>query len=204
MILALLGASTVAWAARAEVAYDSPAWAGLVYWGRTANNTLIQVLQTDYGGLTGETLYSVEGSYRLSPDNALSHLVSYLLKAHAIELNVNLTYRDDITGPIDEFNPYFSVRWANFPWDRFLRNTFAIGEGISYDSHISNVERDNTRVGKVRRFLNFLMFEVTFALPSYPNVELVFRVHHRSGMFGVYGARNTGASAIGLGVRYRF
>ena len=179
-------------------------WAVLFYWGRTTDHTLHEVLETNYGGLVGETLYSGELSYRLAQDNATTAFFHRFLWVNSTELNANFTYRDDVSGSIYEGNPYFSIRWAHFPWDKYLVNSFAVGEGISYDTHISSVETDVTTDGGTRRLLNFLMFEATFALPSHPNIELVARVHHRSGAFGLYGAENSGSSAIGLGIRYRF
>lgn len=180
-------------------------WAVLVYWGRTAENTLRQVLMFDTGGLMDETIYSVELSRRLSPDNFFRRFFQRFLFASSVELNMNLTYRDDPGTFIDEVDPYFSVRWTKFPWNRYIATGFAIGEGVSYDSNISPTEAANTSPdSKTQRFLNYLMFEITFALPNHPQWEFVGRVHHRSGVFGLYDAKNTGSSAIGVGIRYRF
>ena len=179
-------------------------WALLFYWGRTTDHTLHEVLETNYGGLIGETLYSGELSYRLAQNNPATAFFHRFLWVNSTELNANFTYRDDVSGSIYEGNPYFSIRWAHFPWDKYIVNSFAVGEGISYDTHISSVETDLTTDGGTRRLLNFLMFEATFALPSHPHIELLARIHHRSGAFGLYGAENSGSSAIGLGIRYRF
>lgn len=48
------------------------------------------------------------------------------------------------------------------------------------------------------------MFETTAALPMFPYLEAVARIHHRSGVFGLYGAGNSGSTAIGIGERVRF
>jgi hypothetical protein len=48
------------------------------------------------------------------------------------------------------------------------------------------------------------MLEAAFALPAYPQIQVVGRIHHRSGAFGLYRAGNTGSNAVGIGIRYLF
>jgi hypothetical protein len=62
-------------------------------------------------------------------------------------------------------------------------------------------KRSNTNT---KRLLNYLMLEAAFALPAYPQVQLLARIHHRSGAFGLYRAGNTGSNDVGLGIRYLF
>jgi hypothetical protein len=174
-------------------------WAVLGYYSRMTNDTLGSVVGMNWT-LNEETLYSLEFTHVLPPENIFRRLLKYLVST--IEMNANFTYRDDPAGPIYEVNPYFALRWANFPWDKYLTTTIAVGEGISYDSRVPTVEINDS--GNTKKLLNFLMAEVTFALPKHPNVELVARMHHRSGAYGVYGAGNSGSTAVGLGIRYRF
>ena len=175
-------------------------WAVLGYWGRTTNDTLGSIVGLNFT-LNEETLYSLEFTHVLPPENALRRFFQPLVST--VELNANFTYRDDPAGPIYEFNPYFSIRWANFPWNQYVPTTLAIGEGLSYDSSVPSVEvKDNP--DDVNHLLNFLILEATFALPKYPNIELVLRAHHRSGVYGLYNSENSGSTAVGLGLRYRF
>lgn len=174
-------------------------WAVTGYWGRMTNDTLGDVVGFHYT-LNEETLYSVELTHVLPPENVIRRFFQPLLST--IELNMNLTYRDDPMGPIYEVSPYFSVRWGNFPWKKYLLTSIAIGEGISYDSRVPTVELNDD--DRARRLLNFLMWEVAIALPKYPNLEFIARAHHRSGAYGLYNAGNSGSTAVGLGVRYRF
>jgi hypothetical protein len=44
--------------------------------------------------------------------------------------------------------------------------------------------------------------EVAFALPQFPNVDLVYQLHHRSGLFGTLGRMEEGTNANVLGIRY--
>lgn len=184
-----------------------PSWAVMGGYSRTVHNTFGAVL----GGnaeLAEESLYSVEVGYRLSDTNPLVKFLSPIMTY--VEPTLNFTYRDDPAGPIYEINPYLSFRWANFPWDKYLVNTVALGWGLSYDSRTPTIEKSRKKSRPVtnnddsRKLLNYLMLEATFALPQYPRLELVARLHHRSGAFGLYKAGNSGSNAVGGGLRFWF
>ena len=99
-----------------------------------------------------------------------------------------------------EFNAAFVLRWQPFLWDKVLDTSFAVGNGFSYTSKISELEEE--RHGKATRLLHFLMFELTFALPDYPKWNLIARIHHRSGVYGVFDGVSGGTNAVGLGIKY--
>jgi hypothetical protein len=46
--------------------------------------------------------------------------------------------------------------------------------------------------------------EITFADPDNKNVELVLRLHHRSGIFGLIDGVSTGSTFVTTGIRVRF
>lgn len=94
------------------------------------------------------------------------------------------------------------ARWTAFPWNGYLITTVAIGEGVSVASSIPAVERRKNRPES--RVLNYLFFEATFALTSAPEVELVTRLHHRSGVGGLYNGVHDGSNYLGAGLRWRF
>jgi len=48
------------------------------------------------------------------------------------------------------------------------------------------------------------MFEFDFALPHEPSWSLVTRIHHRSGVFGLFGGVHGATNAFSLGIRYHF
>ena len=52
--------------------------------------------------------------------------------------------------------------------------------------------------------MHYFAPELTFAMPSHPNVELVFRMHHRSGIFGLVSDAWGGAQYATVGLRIRF
>ena len=98
------------------------------------------------------------------------------------------------------------ARWNKFPWNSIIKTTFAFGDGFSEVSSIPLREISDSFAhdATAQRFLNFLMVEATFALPRYPQLEYVVRIHHRCGAWGLYGAGNSSSNAVGMGVRYRF
>ena len=91
-------------------------------------------------------------------------------------------------------------RWHWFPWDRYLDTSFAVGDGLSYNTKISDIEkRDDKNAG---HWLNYLMFELTLGLPAHPRWNFVYRIHHRSSIHETIGA---GASNFAtVGVKYSF
>jgi hypothetical protein len=52
--------------------------------------------------------------------------------------------------------------------------------------------------------LFYLGFDVAFALAALPNTELVLRVQHRSGAYGMLGDMKEGNNANVIGIRHRF
>lgn len=194
--------------AKANVADQSVSagkqWSWLLYRGFTSDNTLGQILGGRFHYI-GEDLYSLELGYRLAEDNFFRRLLGPLVSA--IEITGNVSYRVGGGNPqnILELVPYIAFRWEQFPWNNYVYTTVAIGEGVSYVSEVPVIEQRTTGSdGKTGRFINYLMLEVTAALPRYPELSLVFRIHHRSGAFGLYGAGNSGSNVVGLGLRYYF
>lgn len=110
-----------------------------------------------------------------------------------------------------EFWGAIYARWTEFPWNHYLKTTLAISTGLSYATEIEELELirgKSTESGS--RLLHYLSPEVTFALPSMQNLELVLRYHHRSGGAGLFGGLSIfndvsgGANHGTVGLRYRF
>jgi hypothetical protein len=102
-------------------------------------------------------------------------------------------------------------RWTEFPWNKYLRTTVAISTGLSYATEIEALELERGHKDESgSHLLHFLSPEITFALPSQPNLELVFRFHHRSGGseflgdVGIFNGVSGGAHHGTVGARYRF
>jgi hypothetical protein len=99
-----------------------------------------------------------------------------------------------------QFTGLIIGRWNLFPWDKYVDTSFAVGDGLSYNTEISEIEKeDDENAGK---WLNYLLFEVTLGLPKYPRWDFAYRIHHRSSIRERIGA---GASNfVTFGVKYNF
>lgn len=180
--------------------YDQHPWSLMYYWGQTMNDPLVGLFAGDYNRWP-EHIQSVELAKTLTPDNPVRRFFSPIVGV--VQLAGNTTVRsgsDQHT--IYEFDPYLLFRWSNLPWNHVVNTSFAIGEGVSYDSSVPAIEKRNN--DNTKRLLNYLAFEATFAAPSHPEWQFVAKIHHRSGAYGLYHAGNTGSNDIGVGIRYLF
>jgi hypothetical protein len=96
------------------------------------------------------------------------------------------------------------LRYRGFPWDRLLLTSVAVSTGLNYATAISDVERERSRDGDGSKVMHFFSPELTFAMPQAPNTELLFRFHHRSGVFGLVSEAGGGAQYGTVGLRVRF
>jgi hypothetical protein len=99
-----------------------------------------------------------------------------------------------------EFVGVLIGRWHYFPWDQYVDTSFAVGDGLSYYTEVSEVETEDDE--DAQRSLNYLLFEVALGLPEHPRWDLVFRIHHRSSVFGLYGAG--GSNFVCGGIKFAF
>lgn len=104
-----------------------------------------------------------------------------------------------------ETNGVIIARWMDFPWDHWLDTRIAFGEGLSYAFRRPYLEpRKDPDAGDSKQFINYLMAEVEFVLPRLPQWSSFIRVHHRSGVFGLFGGVEGGSNFVGTGLRYSF
>ncbi len=80
----------------------------------------------------------------------------------------------------------------------------AVSTGMNWASEITDVEQDRANDGEGSQWMHFFAPEVTFALPSHPDTELLIRIHHRSGVFGLVSDAFGGAQYATVGLRFRF
>ncbi|AHF00183.1 hypothetical protein THITH_11565 [Thioalkalivibrio paradoxus ARh 1] len=101
-----------------------------------------------------------------------------------------------------EVNTALLLRWRPFP-NRYLNTSVAFGLGPSYAFRTPEVEQHPRR--PAARLLVFMPVEITFAQPGArnPRWEVLFRVHHRSGAFGLVSDAR-GSNFVSAGVRFRF
>jgi|WetSurMetagenome_2_1015567.scaffolds.fasta_scaffold327453_2 hypothetical protein len=180
--------------------YDRYPWSATYYYGITGHDALGSLF---VGGFHRwpEHIQSLELSRTLDEQNFLRRLVSPLVGV--VQLAGNVTLRTGSKeNTIYEFDPYLAFRWANLPWNKYVNTSLAIGEGLSYVTSVPAIERGYSN--DTKRLLNYLMLEATFAPPSYPRLQFVARIHHRSGAYGLYHAGNSGSNDVGVGIRYLF
>jgi len=182
--------------------YAANPWGILFYYGKMMKGSFQQII-TFSTGPSKANLVAGELSYQLAPTNIVNKFFNHIW-AH-VGLALNLSYQNDPCGKLYEVNPYFRLSWINFPWNKYLVTTLSFGEGVSYATRVPDREIKTESRGKnPRKFLNFLVFEAAFAAPKYPNVQIMFRLHHRSGAFKLYEPCISGSNVLAVGVRYVF
>ena len=100
-----------------------------------------------------------------------------------------------------EFASTINARWITFPWNRYLETSVAIGGGLSVTSEVPVLEKSDPNNSNAATLLHYLLIEAAIGLPN-SNWSLVGRVHHRSGIFGLFS--HSGSNVLQVGVRYRF
>jgi hypothetical protein len=95
------------------------------------------------------------------------------------------------------------VRYDNFPWNHRIHTTVAASTGVNLASRISPIEQGKGGE-KTSKLLHYFSPEVTFADPRDKDLELVIRLHHRSGVFGLFDGASSGSNIATLGIRRHF
>ncbi len=101
-----------------------------------------------------------------------------------------------------EFVGLVMTRWHQFPWDKYIDTSFAFGSGLSYFNEASQIELEEDE--DAQKLLGYLTFELTLGLPQYPRWSLIFRIHHRSGAYGLIGDGESGANYLCTGLKFAF
>lgn len=103
-----------------------------------------------------------------------------------------------------ELNGLFLFRWLTLPWDRFLDTSLALGNGFSLASSSPDLEVEFHPDTGSSRLLYHIALEVEFGLPGSAGDWATFvRVHHRSGVFGLFSGVDGGSNVLAAGLRYR-
>lgn len=103
----------------------------------------------------------------------------------------------------NEVNALLVLRWLPFPWDDVVETSVAVGDGVSYATAIPQIEKERSP-GNNARLLNYLLVEVEMAPPGDRSWSVIARIHHRSGVFGLFDGVSLGSNFYALGMRYRF
>jgi hypothetical protein len=95
------------------------------------------------------------------------------------------------------------LRFGHFPWNGRIHTTVATSLGLSVLTGDSHHERARDHRGEGAKLLHYFSPEMTFAAPRRKHVEVVLRVHHRSGVFGLFDGVVSGSNFVSVGVRRR-
>ena len=89
----------------------------------------------------------------------------------------------------------FADNWINL-------DSISLVNGLSLTTEEPEYEEETTLNGQTSNLLYYLMLDVAFDLPCTAKWQLVFRVHHRSGVFGLIDNVDGGSNYLGIGLRY--
>ncbi len=189
----LLALITGAAAAAAPVRAIADDYALTVYAGRYSDDRL--------GAVLVSKPIDFEDSWFAAA--ALSRAFAFDSPSHQweIEGQIGRHFRGQTHG---EFNLLAIWRWQRFPWNHRLRTTVAIGDGLSWATRVPPLEEaSDTNVGATR-LLNYILVEFTFSPPQVSDWSLAVRVHHRSGVYGLFDGVEGGSNVIAAGIKRYF
>lgn len=103
-----------------------------------------------------------------------------------------------------EFNAVLIHRWTRFPWNRWVRTSMAIGDGLSYATTVPRLELESPSNEGAARLLNYVVLELGLAPPEAQRWSIIGRIHHRSGVYGLFADVDGGSNVMSLGMKYRY
>ena len=87
-------------------------------------------------------------------------------------------------------------------WENTLPTSFAFGNGLSWASE-KPVFEEEEKGQETNQLLNFFIVEMDMGLPQIPgNPKGLFRIHHRSGIYGTYCPPTCGSNFISYGFKF--
>ena len=180
-IFAFLGAQTVK-----ATAADSP-WSATLYAGPATNRWVTQVLATDF--VTNGAMIGLAVDRRII---SLGSGISFGAEAQWSQFSFGVDYGAASLG--------IGLRFDDISLIKHLPMTFAVYSGPSY---ATNSPRILPYGGYMPRFVNYVGAELGITIPK-TRWDIVFRVFHRSGAWGLYSTSADEGSMFGLGLRRRF
>lgn len=101
-----------------------------------------------------------------------------------------------------EFNLPVVVRWSKFPWNPSVATSLAYGLGPSYATQKPEAEIE--KHDSTKKFLAYWFGEIALG-PPHTKWAGVFRIHHRSGAFGLIAdPGESGSNTLAIGLKYQF
>jgi len=109
----------------------------------------------------------------------------------------------------DYYNPEvwgaIYINYDGFPWNDTLRTAVGISTGLNWVKEIPLSETNYGRWPQPNGTVlqHYLSPEIAFSLPETPENELVFRLHHRSTIYGLMWNSHAGSNVATVGLRFR-
>lgn len=150
-------------------------------------------------GPAGGEIYTFTASRRLGQ---LEWNVGRFKFTPQIELPFTMELVNENSGtPFLAFASSLNVRWIDFPWNDYVKTSFAMGVGLNYSGQIYAIDQLR-HPGDDRSHLKFNWpIQASFALPAYPDEQLmIFIIHHSGG----HVLDSGGMNALGVGFRHDF
>jgi hypothetical protein len=148
-------------------------------------------------GPSGGEVHLLTAAYRLAEP---TWQISNRLFKPLLEIPLTLGIVDENgRSPFLNYSASFQVRWRDFPWNRLVSTTAAMGLGLAYSEEVFLIDYQ-THPTRYRSHVKFNWpIELTLALPQYPQHQLTVFIMHQSGgcMFDRGGINN-----FGLGYRH--
>lgn len=182
--------------------YDLSRWSFQVGVGFITESTVDDILTgsaqlPDEEG--GGEIYLFQVSYKLA---SIDQVIWKVPSRFDIELPLVFGLVDeDGASAFEQYSGGVTVRWKNFPWNRWVYTNIETGVGLTYSHRVLATERVR-HPGRDRSHLEFYWpVQIMLAHPRYRQHQLVLFNHHHSGG-GIF--HTGGANTLGVGYRFVF
>ena len=160
-----------------------------------------------YGGIYSDTSLIENLYFKNAIENSYINIISLGRELSVYENKIAVEIEGQLglhcgTQNHQEMNCAIILRWLSFPWDNYVDTSFAIGNGISYATMAPVIEIENADNGNTNQWLYYVLVEWAITTPF--QWEFFWRIHHRSGIYGLMADSNAGSNFIGFGLRFRY
>ena len=126
--------------------------------------------------------------------------------------NKNIIVQAGVNGSVHNVstNTYEGNVMIKFVLEKVIDNFYnfnlnlGFAEGLSYTTGNIDYEDGSTNSPDDKyHFQNYLQFDVNIDNNLYPDYSIFFRIHHRSGVYGIIAPPKVGSNFVGLGLSYK-
>ena len=141
-----------------------------------------------------------------------TYLVAGAYRREFIKLPWNIVLGGEIglglrfgTGNYGEIWAAPTVRLVGIPLGNVASMSIGLVAGFSGITNPTDLERQREfEHSGNSKLLFYFSPELAFAFRDLPNIEMVFRLHHRSGLYGTLGRMREGSNTHAVGVRWLY